>query len=117
MDESRFQTAITATPVKFTGWSGQSVHTKYALKDGDIVLQVMPRKKFPDFPGERIAKALADVLGVSALESIQIEVIDSQFIEGGTSAFVRCTGMGSPVQESILFPKVCLLLDEYMQAP
>lgn len=117
MGSGAMGSAISVSPVKFTGWSGESIHIKHAVRGEDLVIHVMPRRRFPKFAEERTVRALIELLGEAAMSRVVVELVDNKIVEEGTSVSVRCMGMGTDVHESILFPKFHQLLDGYMQAP
>lgn len=102
-------------PIAFTEEELESCSVKYAVIDGDLVIQVFPLEIFPEFPGARVAKAIADTLGESSLKKFYIEEITSELIEGGQSVYIKGDELGTDIIRSMMFPAFFQKLDATMQ--
>jgi hypothetical protein len=105
---------VDAIDFKDTTVAGSVV--RRAFVDRDIIIQVLKGDTpLPSATPQRVAKALVDTVGELAMENVLIEDIQDDLIDGGSSVFIRCSGMNTDVIKSVMFPRFYHALGESMQ--
>ena len=109
-------TAEVVNPIEFKDEHIAGLLIRRAYIEDDIVIQVLKASnELPMYAAHRVAKALVNTIGEPAMESVKIEPIDNELIEGGSSVYVKCLGMNTAVIKSIMFPRFYQALEVSMQ--
>ena len=90
-------------PIDFKDEEVSGLLVRSAELGSDLIIQILQgSKKFPAFIAQRAAKALVDTIGEPAMESVKIEMLTSDLIEGGSSVYIKCRDMNTDVIKSIM---------------